>query len=103
MKEDILATKTIIKTQIDNGKIYVFGKSFSKYQKVYCCTNENINGYMNKFNFDNKENALTVMASGDHVFNLACNDILYIDTFDTNILTEYYVLGIKRSAILAFD
>ncbi|MBE6154073.1 MAG: class I SAM-dependent methyltransferase [Firmicutes bacterium] len=43
------------------------------------------------------------MASGDHSYNLILNGIYEIDTFDSNVLTEYYALGIKRAMILAFD
>jgi len=50
MKESILATKSIIDNQVNMGKCYNFGISFSKYQKVYAATNENINGYMNLLN-----------------------------------------------------
>ena len=77
--------------------------SYNKIGKVYAFTNENIYGYMSKLDFSNKENALCVMASGDHPLNLAMYGINNIDTFDINALTEYYALGIKRSAILAFD
>jgi len=103
MNEAILATKTIIDNQVNMGKCYNFGIPFSKYQKVYAATNENINGYMNLLDFTGKSNALSVMASGDHSFNLLLNGIYEIDTFDSNVLTEYYALGIKRAAILAYD
>lgn len=103
MNEDIKATQMMIEKQVENGKVFSFGIPFSKYQKVYAETNENIKGYMSTFNFDGKTNTLSVMASGDHVFNAAFYGIIDIDTFDTNKLTEYYVLGIKRGAILAFD
>lgn len=43
------------------------------------------------------------MASGDHPFNAIFNGSYNIDTFDSNILTKYYALGIKRSAILTFN
>ena len=72
------------------------------FSKVYASTNENIAGYMSSLNFYGKNSALCVMASGDHVFNAAFYGLKNIDTFDINPLTEYYALGIKRSAILAF-
>lgn len=103
MNEDIKATQMMIERQVENGKIFSFGIPFSEYQKVYAETNENIKGYMSQLNFEGKTSTLSVMASGDHIFNAAFYGIKDIDTFDTNKLTEYYVLGIKRSAILAFD
>lgn len=99
---ELNGVKEIIKKQVDNNKIYNFGKAFDTVQKVYYSTNENINGYMTLFDLNNKD-VLTVMASGDHAFNACFNNCLNIDTFDTNILTKYYALGIKRSAILAFN
>ena len=103
MSEDIKATEFIIQKQVNEGKIFMFGIPFDVYQKVYAGTNENIDGYMSQVNFNRKEKVLSVLASGDHVFNSVCYGITNIDTFDTNRLTEYYALGIKRSAILAFD
>ena len=57
---------------------------------------------MQQLDFKDKKKALSVLASGDHVFNLIYYGILNIDTFDTNRLTEYYALGLKRAALLAF-
>lgn len=94
--------KNIIDRQLNAGKIYVFGRPFSECQKVYKETNENIAGYMQKLDFKNKQKALSVLASGDHILNLIYYGILNIDAFDTNRLTEYYSLGLKRGALLAF-
>lgn len=69
----------------------------------YLFTNENIKYYFNLLNFNNIENALTVLSSGDHLFNLVANGITQIDTFDINRLTEYYALGIKRAIILKYS
>ena len=103
MCDSIKATKQMIEKQVSDRKISVFGVPFSKYQKVYASTNENINGYMKKLDFKDKTSTLSVMASGDHAFNAAFYGIKDIDTFDTNVLTQYYALGIKRSAILTFS
>ena len=100
MNQIIDETKSFLKKQINNNKSLL---SYKKISKVYAFTNENIYGYMTQLDFKNKENALCVMASGDHPFNLSLYGIKTIDTFDINALTEYYALGIKRSAILAFD
>ncbi|MCM1052830.1 MAG: DUF3419 family protein [Ruminococcus sp.] len=101
MKEDIVATKTLIYHQVKNG--FISEPFFGTYEKVYAGTNENINGYMSKLDFEGKNSALTVMAGGDFALNAILNGILSVDTFDLNRLTKYFVLGIKRSAILTFD
>lgn len=101
MKQIIDESKSFIQEQINNQSKQTL--SYEKISKVYAFTNENIYGYMTQLDFNNKENALSVMASGDHPFNLSLYGIKTIDTFDINALTEYYALGIKRSAIIAFD
>lgn len=64
--------------------------------RVYSYTNENIKSYLNNFDFNGKSSALSVLSSGDQVFNLIHNGITNIDTFDSNYLTEFYSLGIKK-------
>ena len=105
MKElDVLKkSKEIIYDQIKHGKYFMSGLPFSKYQKVYFSSNENIKEYLSLVNIKNKDSALTVMGSGDQVFNLICKNIMNIDTFDTNLLTDYYVMGLKRSMILKYN
>jgi len=103
MENSIRGAKGLIDKQILDRRIENFGIPFSEYQKVYFSTNENINGYLNLVDFNNKYNALSVMSSGDHIFNLITNNILNIDTFDTNKLTEYYVLGLKRALVLKYN
>ncbi len=103
MKEAVKGAKALIEKQVMYGKAYMFGVPFSEYQRVYTVTNENIKGYMSKFDFKGKSSALSVMGSGDHAFNAIYYGISRVDTFDTNKLTEYFVLGIKRSAILRFN
>lgn len=103
LKDDIVGTKKIILKQVLAKSTLPFGYPFSKYQKVYAKTNENIAGYLDQENFQDKEKALSVLASGDHVFNLVLNGIQDIDTFDTNKLTYYFSLGLKRAAILKYD
>lgn len=103
MYDSIRNTKELIANQIEKGFEFVDGKPFSEYQKVYFSTNENIKGYLNIENIKDKENALSVLASGDHSFNLIAEGILDIDTFDTNKLTEYYVFGLKKALILKYN
>lgn len=100
MMNSLRGAKALLDRQILNNKIETFGIAFSEFQKVYFSTNENINGYLNLVDFTGKENALSVMASGDHIFNLIVKGILNIDTFDSNRLTEYFVLGLKRALVL---
>ena len=102
MNEDIEAieySKLLIEEQVSKGNFFSSGLPFTKYQKVYITTNENIKDYLNIFNINKKDNALSVLASGDCVFNLICKGINNIDTFDTNSLTEYLVLGLKYAMI----
>lgn len=103
MEEALNATKRMINIQIEAQKILMTGIPFSEYQRVYKDTNENIDGYMSLMDLEGKSNALTVLASGDHAFNLIYHGILNIETFDTNKLTEYYSLGLKRAAILKYN
>lgn len=102
MEESIRAVKEMIGYQIENRGI-VAQRAFNKYCKTYASTNENIFGYLNKLNMQDKNEVLTVMSSGDHLLNVACYGIKNIDTFDFNMLTKYYALGIKVSAILTFN
>lgn len=103
MEKCIEGAKWLIDYQVSHNQICNIGKPFTEFQKVYSWTNENISAYLKLVNFENKNNALAVMASGDHAFNLATNGIRDIDTFDTNRLTEYYALGFKRAMILKYD
>ena len=103
MNKAIKGAKKLIEQQVYENRISVFGNKFSEYQKAYFWTNENINGYLNLVNLKDKNSALSVMSSGDHTFNLITNNIFNIDTFDTNKLTEYYVLGLKRAMICKYN
>lgn len=77
--------------------------NFSKYQKGFYWTNENINYYLNMFSNMPREKALTVIGSGDHVFNLVANGTKEIDAIDINYLTEYFALGLKKALIEKYD
>ena len=103
MESIINGTKELLNKQYECGKAFCSGKPFSTYQKVYFSTNENIKTYINESNIEGKTSALSVMASGDHSFNLIEKGILNIDTFDSNALTEFYVLGIKRAMIMRYS
>lgn len=77
------------------------GREFSKYCCSYFGTTENIAGYLRNLEF-NKQRALTPIASGDHIFNLAFEGVKKIDAFDINELT-YYLFYLKRAMILALS
>ena len=102
MDESTLYAKEMIKNQVNQKRITNVFEPFSKYSKGYLWTNENIKEYINKKYISEYNSALSVTASGDHLFNLILNNVLNIDTFDTNTLTEYNVLGLKKALIEKF-
>ena len=102
MENCINGAKKLIYEQIF-GEGVQHGASFKAYGKTYFWTNENVDGYLNLVNFEGKDSALTVLASGDHAFNLIQRGILNIDTFDTNRLTEFYSIELKRAIILKYN
>ena len=93
--EELYKTKELIENYIK------YHNAFSN--RVYSYTNENIKSYLNNFDFNDKNSALSVLSSGDYVFNLIHNGITSIDAFDSNYLTEFYSLGIKKAMILKYD
>ena len=99
MDESTLYAKEMIKNQVNQKRITNVFEPFSKYSKGYLWTNENIKEYINKKYISEYNSALSVTGSGDHLFNLILNNVLNIDTFDTNTLTEYNVLGLKKALI----
>lgn len=74
---------------------------FTKYSQFYFRTNENIKMSLEDIDF-NKERTLSVMASGDQVFNLIYLGAEQIDTFDINLLS-YYVFELRRAIFLAYS
>lgn len=94
LKEAINASVDIMR----NGNI--FGETkFSNYCIGYFGTTEDIKSYLNDTRF-NKNKALTVLSSGDQVFNLICKRVEQIDAFDINRL-QYYVYYLRRAMILS--
>jgi len=59
--------------------------------------------YLNIVHMPQKENALTVAGSGDHIYNLIANGVTNVDSFDINYLTEYLALGLKLALIEKYD
>lgn len=82
---------------IENIKFTVYPK-FHQFDKVYLYTTEFIRGYLEQEKY-NKGRALTVLSSGDHVFNLIHEGVEDIDAFDINELT-YYMFWLKLAAII---
>lgn len=74
---------------------------FKEYDGIYAFTNENIKGYFNRLNFEQK-NILTVAASGDHIFEALLRNSKNIDSFDINKLTKYFI-NLKEAAIKTLD
>ena len=103
MDDAINEVKKLINNQVINNNISVQGNAFAGFQKTYFFTNENINAYLNLVDLTDKNNALTVLASGDQLFNLINKEITEIDTFDINKLTEYYVFGIRMAMIEKYN
>ena len=69
-------------------------KKITELYKNYFCwlypfTNENINGYYSKIDFENK-NVLTITGSGDHILNAFLLGAKEVDAFDSNPLAKYY-------------
>lgn len=102
MQDALVFMKNLIVIYLINGQGVEGSKLFDTYQRVYPSTNENIKGYMSSLDFRQTKKVLTVLSSGDHVFNLVSMGVENIDTFDCNRMTELYALGLKQAAIKAF-
>lgn len=103
MKDCIVHIKQLINEQVRRNRVYEIGERFSEYNRTYYWTNEQIGQYLDFVDFNGKSSALSVLASGDHAFNLISKGINNIDTFDTNKFTEYFVLGFKRALVLKYE
>lgn len=70
---------------------------------LYPFTNENIKGYYDKINFNNKK-VLCVASSGDHLLNLILHGSRNITAFDSNPLAKMYVeLKIGAIKVLSLE
>lgn len=72
-----------------------------KFYWLYPFTNENIGGYYNRLDFENK-NVLTVTSSGDHILNAILLGANEINAFDINPLAKYYV-ALKIAALKSLN
>lgn len=95
--------KRQLKRQVKSGEILSTRAPFTKHSKIYLTANENVAAYTDLVKETDAKSALTVLASGDQAFNLVANGVYDIDTFDTNHITEYYVLGFRRAMIAKYD
>lgn len=100
---DLNLTKQLISKQVFHSAILNYRARFEGIQKTYFYTNENIKEYIDYAKINSSTKCLSVMASGDHAFNLVTKGAKVIDTFDINRLTEYFSLGFKRALILKND
>lgn len=72
-----------------DGKI-VYDEAFNKnFSRIYPFTTENINGYIDTFNLNNKK-LFTVGSSGDQVLNAICRNCYDITVLDINPYTKFY-------------
>lgn len=74
--------------------------SFSMYDRVYEYATENIKDSIGSY--DGNDRILTVLSSGDHVFNYIVNGAENIESFDINAFTRYY-FELKRACIEKFQ
>ncbi len=68
-----------------------------RFSSIYPFTTENIKGYMDDLDLNNKK-IITVTGSSDHIINAVLKGCTDITTFDINELTKYY-MDLKLSAI----
>lgn len=74
---------------------------YSEFSRIYTFTTENISGYIDYFDFNNKS-LLTVGSSGDQILNAFYNGARDITLFDINEYAKYYVY-LKVSAVLSLS
>ena len=91
-KNDSIIAQQILSLKEINLK----DQMFHTYSPIYVKSNERIEAYTNYFK--DKENALTVISSGDQILNMIYNDTKQIDAFDISTFTQYYMF-LKLSAV----
>lgn len=75
--------------------------NFHSYSKIYTFTTENISGYIDYFDFNNRS-LLTVGSSGDQILNAYFNGAKDITLFDINEYAMHYVY-LKIAAIMTLN
>lgn len=97
LEEAISASKKII-----DDKDFIFNlSSFSKYTPCYFFTTECIKTYLDDARYQ-VGSVLSVIGSGDQIFNLLTKGFLDIDAFDINLLT-YYNYYLKQAFIMSLS
>ena len=95
---DVEMTKKLIEEHHNDKNL----EDYSPYKSVYLWTNEDIRNTLRVLKMNNKERALCVLSSGDHLFNLLVDGYKEVDTYDINMLAEYTSLGLKRAMIIKY-
>lgn len=95
-KLDIIILKALIRSNHIYEHMDIFDVN-NKFASIYPFTTENIKGYLDCFDVENKD-VLTVGASGDQTLNLLFRDVKSVDYFDMNPFTELY-FNLKCAAI----
>ncbi len=91
-------TKRTIELQVrSNDHVQNRNKEISKF---YYWTNESIQDYFKLFLLKKDFQVLAVLGSGDQMLSLLSRDVLNIDTFDINAISERFVFDIKIPMIL---
>ena len=78
-------------------------RGYFTYDFIYPYSNENISDYLTPESCRGRSKGLAILGGGDHAFNLITNGVMNVDTFDINMLTEYYSLGLKRAMIMKYS
>ena len=84
-------------TSICDGKF----RYISEFSRIYPFTTENVSGYIDLFDFNNKS-LLTVGSSGDQILNAFYNGARDITLYDINEYAKYYVY-LKIAGILSLS
>lgn len=87
--------------QQNSRKLIKLNKKFGLYSMPYLYTNENLNGYYNQMDFNDKS-ILTVVGSGDHILSAVVRGVTRVDAFDVSgyALMAYYL---KEAAIKTLE
>lgn len=96
-KEHIIFAQQVVSANktTNNGKTNFHNLSF-----IYKTSNENMNIYQNLLT--GKEQILTVISSGEQIFNSVVEGVKNIDIFDISIFSYYY-FKLKVAALEAFS
>lgn len=103
MERAIEGTKEFIKSRLLGNLRNAEVTSFSRFSTSFLFSNESSVDYMKQLDITGKEILMSVLASGDQIFNFIARGITEIDSFDVNELAEYSTLGIKRALVSKYD